>query len=551
MRVLGVAERHHGLLISHHPKHTSKAKALASIKNRDFLIALLGISIKEFKNCKELTEVNAETFLKDKLLVPAYFQEGPVVFNAILYGLLWYAAKKECTELVIPINSGNFEYSSLDLKRLRQFNVSEIAIVTPEKRQKAAIIKGKPPKNIIKLTILQGFYLEEEDYNALVQSASLYGCSGDNSLELAISNGEFPICQVRTYKKYFWANFIKALQELAPDLEFDYIESMKIFNDKERQLYGEEHYLAHVQQIFNDKVIAAWPAVMQKFREKFNFYQVYPAIIQQVLCLARIKQLKDLDSSFEDIKIRGLEAAIAELDKKINCRDDSGFLNLLRSLEEGTAGTTKRDSACLKENRELLGLDLRYRYYKEDSLCRVFEKMQKNSHIRVLRFRDNEQDTTVVWEAFLKMLTINQNLVALDLTANDLNPKMIEELVRVLSQKACITELNLSSNLFGAAGLRQLIKLMGKDSTLLALDLSMTGLDDDAAYILVKALKMNKSLKSINLVRNPGISMNWLRALHSVKASKPELEQFSLDVHYMPELTSSSKEQFSGAKKFS
>ncbi len=528
MRVLGVAERHHGLVISAHPKHASKVKALAAIKNMDFLTALLGVKI------KEMTEASAEKFLQDKLLVPAYFQEGPIVFNAILYGLLWYCSKKGYRELVIPINAGNFDYGSLDLDCLRQYNVSEIAIVTPLKRQKAAIIKGEPPKNALKIKILTGFYLEEEDYTALVQAAAMYGCSGDNSLELAISNGVFPICQVRVYKKYFWANFIKALKELAPDLMLDYIESMKIFNAKETKLYGEEHYQGHVRQVLNDEIIAAWPKIMQKFREKFNFYRVYPAMIQQVLCLARMHQWMKSGSSLSDKGIRRLQAAISELDKKITCRDDSGLVNLLKDLESGCAGTTIRDSACLEKNFAILGLDLRYRYYKEESLIKIFEKLQKNSNIRFLRFRDNEQDAALVWDAFLNMLSVNQNIVALDLTANDLMPKMIEELVKVLSQRtAHIAELNLSGNLFGAAGMLHLKKILGKDSKIEALDFSMTALDDEAAHILAEALKINRSLKMIKLDRNPEISSAGLIELLSVRVQKPGLVEFSLDANYM------------------
>lgn len=519
MRVLGSATRHHGLLLTPPPLEVSKAKSLSSIQDKVFLAAMLGKKITSFE------EKQASEFLNHRLLVPAYFQEGPEVFASIVYSLAHYSSKQNCKEVVISVNKGNFDNSKFKMSLLRKYNISEIAYVTPEKRQKMIIMKEASDKSI-KIKILEGFHLNAADYLALVKSATLCGCSGDNSFDMAISHGIFPINQVRSHKRDFWNAFIVSLTCLAPELDFSPLSSMSRLNAKEFSLHHPDLQQKSLESQFDAKLIAAWPNLMKRFQSQYNFFDIYPSIIAQVLCQARINQL--CKTTPEDARIPILKELEKNLDIEINARErkpHEAIVNRLRQKTERPAAIQKLEKETADQSQTL---ELRSKFFDPNSLAYIFKALAENNTIQKLFFSENPGDAKEVWQYFLEALSKNNTIRGLDLANNEITPLMLGTLVDVLIKKPNIRSLNLSSNFYGRDHAPHIKRLLQGMPNLEHLDLSFTDLDDEVISIFAKGLLQSK-LQYLVLDLNPKITIQSIPIFYSIKGQNPAIGNIVLN----------------------
>ncbi len=524
LRILGTATRHHGMLLTLSKEKVSKAQSLASIQDKRFLSALLRKKISSFD---DFDEKQAGEFLNSRLLVPAYFQEGPEVFANIVYSLAQYGSKQKCKEVVISVNKGNFDNAKFKMSLFRQYNISEVAYITPEKRQKISVLK-EASDNSIKITILEGFHLSDSDYLALVKSAHLYGCSGDNSLDMAISLGVFPINQVRTQKREFWNSFIISLACLAPELDFGALTSMGYLNAKECALHTKEYQQGIVNEIFDTKLMAAWPSLMKKFQAQYNFFDIYPSIVAQVLCLARINQLSKTAAT--DPRIPLLQELERGLDIEINARETKPHEAIVARLLKKTEiiSDIQKFGKERTEQRAEQILELRAGFFGPNALMAIFKALAVTTNIRKLFFSECARDAKEVWKYFLEMLSKNKSINQLDLANIEITPEMLGSLVAVLIKKPEIQAINLSNNFMTVEHAPHLMRLLQGLPKLEHLDLSFTDMSDQVVSAFAPGLLKSK-LKHLVLDLNPRLTIISFSTFLPIKTRNPEIGHIVLD----------------------
>lgn len=356
-----VKEREENLTIE------QRAAYLAAIKNKGFLSALMGgmgskvVPVSGADSPPSMVAAAASDptpthdvkggselcipFLKDTLVIPCYFQEGPKSFEVIMEAVAKSDIAKGYQEVVFVVNKGQLNVpgakSSVPVasgsvpplppvegagKPLiasaakppashaivsgsapagpsaageRKGALEEIAVEDIMNEHSERIgdnirgtIAGKP------IRILQGVWLDTADHEALRRAAqTLEGCSGDNSLEKALSLGHVPLYQVRQWKKDFMVGLSGFVRKEYPKFQelYGFVKVLQ----KRGELTAEE-----LRPLLTEHLQQQWSVFINDLKTKHNAYDKVVPIINQMIKLAAEADARTqrISSNKHDIK---------------------------------------------------------------------------------------------------------------------------------------------------------------------------------------------------------------------------------------------------------
>eukprot|EP00985_Skeletonema_marinoi_P021052 scaffold12694_cov141-Skeletonema_marinoi.AAC.10 len=202
-----------------------------------------------------------------------------------------------------------------------------------------------------------------------------------------------------------------------------------------------------------------------------------------------------------------------------------GAFNCIQAMTDEDWEKLGRD---ISNNTHLNAVTL-IRALNDQNMPLLFRGLTRSSSIGMIYFSDNAL-SVVGARSMVPFLQNASNLTYLGLSQNNLQSEGFNALFQALRDspieslncRRCgielieidndsipkhLTFLNLSSNFINADGCRELAKLLqGREATLSTLCLNHNKIDDDGVGILVDALQNNKSLTTLNLLENDGIS---------------------------------------------
>lgn len=217
---LGIGAENAGLLLE--PKKTLKEPSgfFEKFENRDFAKILLDKSD------------DYETFKKNSLLVPVYFQLGFEYFISFLNVLANSPLTKGHQEILIVANKEEdniLKYLNSIPEGLSE-NVSQLTVTYQDdisKKLVSEILKNTKctsEEGQIKVRIIIGYWLSNEDRSHLLSSAQYFcGSSGDNTFMEACSQSLIPLTQIKNHKTDFFKNFIEEVNFILKKSEKNYL----------------------------------------------------------------------------------------------------------------------------------------------------------------------------------------------------------------------------------------------------------------------------------------------------------------------------------------
>ncbi|KAK1746074.1 leucine-rich repeat protein [Skeletonema marinoi] len=199
-----------------------------------------------------------------------------------------------------------------------------------------------------------------------------------------------------------------------------------------------------------------------------------------------------------------------------------GAFNCIQAMTDEDWEKLGRD---ISNNTHLNAVTL-IRALNDQNMPLLFRGLTRSSSIGMIYFSDNAL-SVVGARSMVPFLQNASNLTYLGLSQNNLQSEGFNALFQALRDspieslncRRCsielieidndsipkhLTFLNLSSNFINADGCPKL--LQGREATLSTLCLNHNKIDDDGVGILVDALQNNKSLTTLNLLENDGIS---------------------------------------------
>ena len=160
----------------------------------------------------------------------------------------------------------------------------------------------------------------------------------------------------------------------------------------------------------------------------------------------------------------------------------------------------------------------------KDGLSHLFQALTTNTSLVELNL--SSCGLSITKESFTHMLKTNKTLNVFALSHNAINGCGLRYLAEGISSSSAISKLDLSRNPIqdGEDGLSHLCQALITNTSLLELNLSRCELHEQCGPLLCHMLKKNRTLTSINLSRNDGISdqnvvsiAKGLRNNHSIK----------------------------------
>ena len=251
------------------------------------------------------------------------------------------------------------------------------------------------------------------------------------------------------------------------------------------------------------------------------------AVGMQVLAdaLKKNKTLNSLDLSYVHLDAAGVKALADALKENHSLQS----LNLT-GVHLDTDGV-KALADALKENHGLQSLDLSYVCPDTDGVKALADALKENHSLQSLNLSEAPLDAAGV-QALADVLKENSGLQSLNLSFVRLDAASVQALADALKENHSLQSLNLSEALLDAASVQALADALKENHGLQSLDLKRVKLSDDvvqtlanalkeencalqslglshtelsgnAVQALAEALKKNKTLKSLDLSRNP------------------------------------------------
>lgn len=472
-RQMGFSLSHHGILLERTQTQLSKEECLSKIKSKAYLQLLLGSRDKALSaNVSDL-----KAFLEQALLIPGYFQEGPSSFSVILQGVIasQVVQTSKYEEVIFSINSGNVELEKLDIDFLISHGVASIQHISI-KNQKASSRKVELANKGRRIKIIEGFVMEKEDYAWLLKTAQIfYGCSGDKSFELALSNDLFPICQPRAHKTFFLENFISALKNFFPDLDLTFFDACsRLYKNSLSDKSGKIQMINSINTIassLNVDLLVQWKTISDFIFEYYNFYDVLPLIFSEVLMCAKLKEIqaKAVTGACDEklnTEINTLKAKLAAIEAKLSVRQQRIMDRLLLNLDKGQES-----------------LALASKFLAPDHFKQVFARLRTNTTLKKLAISD--RSLCQVWPDLVKMLSANRMINELRLQGCFIDDKMTQELLTILQKRQVdLVCLDLSRNVITCQGMLPINQLLLAQKAPLELVLHHNQLGDKGIQLL-------------------------------------------------------------------
>lgn len=235
------------------PIGTTEALSLIQEQNPCF--------IKEL--CSHLGANNVRMLVRKHSFIPAYFNKVEIFKKFVQF-----TADRHLNEPVIY-----FSGSDLDTENFSELNksdIKEIELITKDKGIRRIVCNPEAKQTI---RILADFKLTNEAYKALFNQADFAGVSGDNTLELAISQSVLPFYFSTNHVLMKWLT-IKALEPiirrctaLSKELQDSFV---TYFNGVADFCLGKN--ADPFSQIDFQQLVDNWSIVAQKIHKEHNFY---------------------------------------------------------------------------------------------------------------------------------------------------------------------------------------------------------------------------------------------------------------------------------------
>lgn len=260
------------------------AEPLETLSEHD---PIFGKKLLESSNCGSIQE-----YKKSHLFVPAYFQSATTFVNFLV---LFITNKKlpdrDITiylsgKLNHDINEALSSLSKCEWYKSKEHNVKIINLIrkgrvsaTEHTEDSAASFSMNNPGGTRTITIMEGFRLSEEGFDAALEAASfMIGSSGDNTFEKTISKRKLPF-----YWSTNWCNWkIKTLVALY-DIVLKKIDTLSIdeqtrndliryFNPENLQSVAYNGKFREFENIDLIKLAQVWPTIAEELIANHNFY---------------------------------------------------------------------------------------------------------------------------------------------------------------------------------------------------------------------------------------------------------------------------------------
>lgn len=490
IRNMGFSQKHHGIFIKPPKILSSKAQSLSKIQDIKFLQLLLKSRSTAFDE-KQMSE-----FLKTSMLIPGYLQGGPGSFIMICLSILGsdIARRQNFNEVVFVVNKGNYAEERFSISTLKTFRVKKLEVIDIHSQTdndfKASTKTIQVSPQGITLRIIQNYRLQaDDDYENLVKSAHLYGCSGDKTLEMAISNKIIPIFQAKAYKGSFLKELtrvIQAFEKQDPQKSVSKFFDMLKFLTPQiyRQCSDEVRYAIprNIAKELNFDFLQAWPKVVEHLHQHHNFYTALPLIIKQTVYNALLE--KALHRDHNEVRRAALSTHISLIEHELTKKEQQQCREIFEKIEADKLGDT---------------MDLTRANLSPDHFISVCQKLEPKRKITKLMLDANPYSiTSKAWDALIQLLSKHRSFYTIHLSLNGITDEMFKALMPAL-QANPITELNIANNPLKREGLKQIAKLMSESKTLKILYLGLIELDLECIKHLCEGIAATKSLKALDL----------------------------------------------------
>lgn len=233
---------------------------------------------------------NLDEFLDNTLFVPGYIQDECAMMYFILSIASSEVAKKYPNGLIFHINTSELDFCS---------NMFLLDVLKKHDYRSLIIRKKGVPEFKLDLTysstrdliILIGWKLSENDYGNLYKMAQVFaGCSGDNTLNMTLSNGLIPFYDKRKWKKDFvreFFHFLVMFRQKHPEVRDEYISA--IINLPYYYGVGGDFfpYLAQTEQLASKitlKATRSSQAIIQYIQRELDFRETLRRIALSEPC---------------------------------------------------------------------------------------------------------------------------------------------------------------------------------------------------------------------------------------------------------------------------
>lgn len=523
-RHMGASINHYGFFINPPKEKLTSAQALSKINDSQFITALFG------NKTIKTNEMHCQEFLKNKLLVPCYFQDGSVISVTIMQGLITslYVKENNIKEIIFVVNDDNFNPNLISKKYftyLKDSKVGKILYTNGKTNKTETITFSNESDAEINVKILEGFWLNQRNYEYLAQAATgFYGCSGDNTLEKALSNPTLiPLFQCRQFKKNAISDLIGLAIRHLGSTSFCYLflnqlkGTMLLKDSSSTNEMVMATIVSGLSATIRSSLFEEWSKLIKIIHEKYNFAAILPLIYTQAI---KRWELNEAVTKRDKEKAGKLQNEIAALENEINKSQMEEFNEFLRQVPKGYP---------VQGNRVNLG-NIRLNAQKFTQFLTILADAKQ---ITSLNLKRNSICLNQNWTQFVNFLVKNPRFTHLNLRGCDLTEEMIIQFSNAVTQIK-FENLSFHTNPISPAALQSILELLkhkeGSMHSLRYLDLSACDLSDKHIQLLVAALlqskEMGRNLKlKLNINLNPRISQSSFTNLQPlVNSNLLELE---------------------------
>jgi hypothetical protein len=255
-----------------------KADVLQKITDKAYLRLLLEAEE------KEPTSEQAATFLKKSLFVPGYFQ-GSQPVSVFLHSIPISPAAADYQDVVFHLSGKGFHQSLLTPNWFAKAGFASIEIITNDTLEKIEIANATGTR---RLRILHNIRLNDADFNALFQMAQWFaGCSGDKTLEAALSNQLIPFYQSKSWKRGFTDSWMQYAQQTSLDVAI--VQYIEYFHCLDNPLVANLSDLAQAMaDLMTPEFLQDWMTFIRLIHDERNYYKYLPTILWEGIAFHEI-----------------------------------------------------------------------------------------------------------------------------------------------------------------------------------------------------------------------------------------------------------------------
>lgn len=517
-RNTGFAPAHHGVYFeknSNVPRETAihqfKDKVFLNIlTNRKFTFPKTEDERKSIQENFVLDQKQAAEFLAGTTVIPGYFQaveDRQKFLVPLLQGMLGseIITSSEFQDIVFVLDGKNFDinkmdaaycskmgYQSLELATLTIDEVGNIQAVNKAvKIFQKTTDTSKPLKRV---RIIQGYKRFDEDYPTLLNlSQFFYPCSGDASLETALSRNLIPIYLCKQYMKPVLIDFEALLRRFFPDNALS-AKFIKI-------LYKEPQDHIGMASALSNEMFKEWQECVSVLRSEYNFYDALTDIYTQMILMAHLNNLKR--SNAKDPRISPLNDAIELLENRLHGKERKFLADTLKFLNKG-----------ILEKLRLTGMRFKDEEFIE--LCKAATNAQGLKTVEIGILSETLSDPCM--EAFCSLMSNNKGIKELHVIYAKMTSSQVNQLISALKGKN-IEILTFNATHFNQRVSQSIASFIRSD-TLQSFYICKNGVNDQSFLTICEGIAGSKTLREFSVQYNPITDKGLERAAVFIRQCK-------------------------------